>query len=86
MNLKEFINECRERKVLRTVTLYAVISWLLIQVAATTFPYIGLPKEAVSLVIILLLLGFPLAITLSWFYNVEQDPVDAIPLRPPSEN
>lgn len=70
MNIKEFIQECRKRTIFRSISIYVVSIWVIIQVAATTFPYIGLPTEAVSLVIICGLIGFPLIMIFSWYYNV----------------
>ena len=73
MNLKEFVDECKRRKVISSITVYAFASWLLIQVVATTFPYLGFPKIAVTITIILALVFFPIVILFSWFYNVVPD-------------
>ena len=74
MNLKEFIAESKRRKVISSLSLYAISSWMLIQVAATTFPYLGFPKIAITGLIILVLIFLPVIILFSWFYNVVPDP------------
>jgi len=68
--LKHWFEELRRRKVFRVAAGYVVIAWLLIQVADVTFEPMGLPGWALKLVIILLLLGFPLACVLAWAYDV----------------
>ena len=62
--------ELRRRKVVRVAVVYIVIAWLLIQVADATFEPIGLPTWANRLVIVLTVLGFPLACGLAWAFDV----------------
>ncbi|NNF34776.1 MAG: hypothetical protein HKN68_11730 [Saprospiraceae bacterium] len=76
MDLKTFYQECVKRKVFKGISIYAISSWLIIQVAATTFPYLGFPSEAVTTVIILVLICFPVSILFSWYYNVVPEPED----------
>src|SRR5262249_54032726 len=47
-----------------------VVAWLLIQVATQTFPFFEIPNWAVRLVIVLLILGFPVALVLSWAFEI----------------
>lgn len=70
MNL---LAEMKRRKVFRVTVAYAVLAWLLIEVSDTVFPRLGLPEWTVTLVIALLLLGFPLAIFLAWAYDLTPD-------------
>jgi len=49
---------------------YAIVAWLLIQIAATVEEPLGLPGWFDSLVIVLLAIGFPIAIVLSWAFDV----------------
>jgi TolB-like protein/tetratricopeptide (TPR) repeat protein len=62
--------ELRRRKVFRVVAVYAVVAWLLVQVAETTFEPMGLPAWTVKLVITLAILGLPLACVLAWAFDV----------------
>jgi TolB-like protein/Flp pilus assembly protein TadD len=49
---------------------YAVVSWLIIQIATQVFPFFEIPNWAVRLVVILLILGFPIALVLSWAFEI----------------
>ena len=69
----EFIAELRRRRVIRVALVYMVAAWVIMQVAQTTFPALLLPDWSVTLVVILLVLGFPLALILAWAYQVEAD-------------
>jgi TolB-like protein len=62
--------ELKRRNVFRVAAAYAVVSWLLIEVSDTVFPRLGLPEWTVTLIIAVLLLGFPLALVLSWVYEL----------------
>jgi TolB-like protein/Tfp pilus assembly protein PilF len=65
-----FFAELKRRKVYRVAIAYAVVAWLLIQVATQVFPFFEIPNWAVRLVIILLVLGFPVALVLSWAFDI----------------
>jgi TolB-like protein len=65
-----FFNELKRRNVFRVAGAYAVVAWLLIEVSDTVFPRIGLPEWSVTLVIALVALGFPVALLLSWAYEL----------------
>ncbi|HEX9773376.1 MAG TPA: tetratricopeptide repeat protein [Steroidobacteraceae bacterium] len=62
--------ELRRRKVVRVAVVYVLIAWVLIQIADATFDPIGLPGWAHRLVIVLTVLGFPLACGLAWAFDV----------------
>lgn len=64
------LRELLRRKVTQTGALYLVASWLIIQVVETTFPALGFGDFAVRLVIITAIIGFPIALLLSWFYDI----------------
>jgi TolB-like protein/Tfp pilus assembly protein PilF len=64
------IVELKRRNVFRVAAAYAVVAWLLIEISDTVFPRINLPEWTVTLVIALLLLGFPLALFLAWAYEL----------------
>jgi TolB-like protein/Flp pilus assembly protein TadD len=70
MNPRSFFGELRRRNVYRVAAAYAVVSWLIIQIAASTFPVLEIPKWCVRLVIVLLALGFPVAVILAWAYEL----------------
>jgi TolB-like protein/Tfp pilus assembly protein PilF len=68
--MKNLLAELKRRRVFRVAAAYAIVAWLVIQIAATTFPYLGLPAWAVTLVIVLIALGLPVALVLAWAYDI----------------
>ncbi|MGH8415151.1 MAG: tetratricopeptide repeat protein [Gammaproteobacteria bacterium] len=50
----------------RVATIYAIAAWIIIQLANSVFPDFGVPRTSVRLVIVMLLLGFPVALMLAW--------------------
>lgn len=68
--MKSFFVELKRRKVYRVAVAYAVASWLLIQIATQVFPFFEIPNWAVRLVVIVLVLGFPIALILSWIFDL----------------
>ena len=65
MNLGNFFSELKRRNVYKVAVSYAVVGWLLIQIATSTFPVLEIPNWAIKLVIALVLLGFPIALLLA---------------------
>ncbi len=68
--MKSFFVELKRRKVYRVAIAYAVASWLVIQIATQVFPFFEIPNWAVRLVVIVLVLGFPIALLLSWIFDL----------------
>lgn len=67
------VAELRQRKVFRVAAAYAVVAWLLIEVASVVLPALRLPEWTVTFVTILLVLGFPVALVLAWSFDVVRD-------------
>lgn len=65
MNPGDFFAELRRRNVYRVAVAYAVVAWLVIQVATQVFPFFDIPNWIVRLVVLLIILGFPLALLIS---------------------
>src|SRR5438128_5568273 len=70
MNPRNFFGELKRRNVYKVAVAYAVVSWLLIQIATQVFPFFEIPNWAVRLVVLLLILGFPVALILSWAFEI----------------
>ena len=70
MNPNSFFGELRRRNVYKVAIAYAVVAWLIIQVASQVFPVLEIPNWCVRLVIVLLALGFPVAVILAWAYEL----------------
>ncbi|TAM99932.1 MAG: tetratricopeptide repeat protein [Rhodanobacteraceae bacterium] len=62
--------ELKRRHVWRTAVTYAVASWLLIQIATQVFPFFNIPNWAVRLIVLLVVIGFPIAMALAWAYEI----------------
>jgi adenylate cyclase len=65
-----FFAELKRRNVFRVAAAYAAVAWLLIEISDTVFPRLGLPEWTVTFVIVLLLLGFPVALFFAWAYEL----------------
>jgi TolB-like protein/cytochrome c-type biogenesis protein CcmH/NrfG len=83
VNLKNFFAELKRRNVYRVAIACAVVAWLLIQIATQTFPFFDIPNWAVRLVVLLLALGFPVALILA--YALELTPEGVQLTRPAAE-
>jgi adenylate cyclase len=62
MNPKNFFGELKRRNVYKVAIAYAVVAWLLMQIASQIFPFFEIPNCAVRLVVLLLVIGFPVAL------------------------
>lgn len=65
--------ELKRRNVVKVALAYGIVGWLLIEVSSTVFPVVQLPDWTVTLVIMLVLLGYPLALILSWAFELTPD-------------
>ncbi|HEY0368213.1 MAG TPA: hypothetical protein VGC85_01325, partial [Chthoniobacterales bacterium] len=54
----------------RVAVAYGVVGWLIIQVVATIFPALDLPNWALRFIIVAILVGFPVALVLSWAFDI----------------
>ena len=70
MNPKQFFVELKRRNVYKVAIAYAVVAWLLMQVASQIFPFFEIPNWAVRLVVLLLVIGFPVALILAWAFEL----------------
>lgn len=70
-----FISELKRRNVFRVGAAYAIVSWLIVQVIDIAFPRLGLPDWTITLVLVLLLIGLPVALILAWAFELTPDGV-----------
>jgi TolB-like protein/Tfp pilus assembly protein PilF len=70
MDPRNFFAELRRRNVYKVAVAYALVGWLLIQVASTTFPFLQIPAWGTRLVIGLVFLAFPIALILAWAFEM----------------
>ena len=70
MNEPNFFAELKRRNVYKVAVAYAVVAWLLMQVASQIFPFFEVPNWVVRFVILLLVIGFPVALIIAWAFEV----------------
>jgi len=70
VNLKKFFAELKRRKVYSVAIAYVVGGWALAQGVAQVLPVFDIANWVVRLIVVLIVLGFPVALTLSWFFDL----------------
>lgn len=68
--LRHVMAELQRRRVLRVAAAYAAVGFIVAQAADIVLPALQLPDWTLTLVVVLLLLGFPLAVVLAWFFDI----------------
>lgn len=76
------VQELRRRRVFKAALIYGVASWAILQVAALVFPLLNLPEWTVTLVLALVILGFPIMMIGAWIYDASPQ---GLVETPPSE-
>src|SRR3954470_10744307 len=66
MNL---FTELKRRNVYKVAVAYAVVGWLIAQIATQIFPFLEIPNWIVRLVIVLIAVGFPIALVIAWAFE-----------------
>ncbi len=69
MNSRNFFAELKRRNVYKVAVAYAIVGWLLVQIATQVFPFLEIPNWAVRLVIALVVIGFPIALVIAWAFE-----------------
>ncbi|MGH8101540.1 MAG: hypothetical protein ACREIW_09590, partial [Chthoniobacterales bacterium] len=64
-----FFAELKRRNVYKVAVAYAVVGWLIAQVATQIFPFLEIPNWVVRLVIVLIAIGFPIALVIAWAFE-----------------
>ncbi|HEY6895254.1 MAG TPA: hypothetical protein VI258_13855, partial [Rhodanobacteraceae bacterium] len=68
--MRSFFAELRRRNVFRAGAFYAASAWLLVQVATQVFPFFHGAEWVVRWIVVAAIIGFPLALAFSWFYEI----------------
>jgi adenylate cyclase len=71
--------ELKRRRVFRVAGLYGVVAWIIAEVSSVVFPVLLLPEWTVTFVVILLILGFPIAMILAWAYDIGPQGIERTP-------
>jgi TolB-like protein/Tfp pilus assembly protein PilF len=70
MSRGNFFSELKRRNVYKVAVAYAVVGWLLVQVATQVFPFFEIPNWAVRLVVLVIVVGFPIALVIAWAFEL----------------
>src|SRR5436190_1600201 len=70
VNSRNFFAELKRRNVYKVAIAYAVVAWLLMQIATQVFPFLEIPNWAIRLVIMLIVIGFPIALVIAWAFEL----------------
>ena len=68
-NRSSFFAELKRRNVYKVAVAYAVVGWLIAQIATQIFPFLEIPNWAIRLVILLIVIGFPIALVIAWAFE-----------------
>ena len=72
-NKPDFFRELKRRKVYRVAIVYALTGWIIVQIGNATFPSLNIPDWVASAVIVIVIIGFPLAIIFAWAFQLSPD-------------
>jgi TolB-like protein/Flp pilus assembly protein TadD len=78
-----FFEELKRRKVYRVAIAYIVAAWALAQGLAQVLPLFEISNSVIRVVIVLLLIGFPVALVLAWVFDITPQGIRATPKAPP---
>ena len=69
MKQRNFFAELKRRNVYKIAVAYAVVGWVIAQIATQIFPFLEIPNWVVRLVIVLIAIGFPIALIVAWAFE-----------------
>src|SRR6266700_4331740 len=70
VKIDNFFAELRRRNVYKVAVAYAVVAWLVIQAASIFLPAFNAPQWAMQIVILIVVVGFPIALAFSWAFEI----------------
>src|SRR5437868_1788434 len=85
MNPGNFFAELKRRNVYKVAVAYAVVGWLVIQVTATIVPALHLPGGLTTAVVVLTLVGFPVALVIAWAFEMTPEGMKRTENVPPDK-
>jgi hypothetical protein len=81
-----FFAELKRRNVYKVAVAYAIVGWLVVQIATQVFPFLEIPNWVVRLVIVLVAVGFPIALVLAWAFELTPEGIKQTPRVSLTEN
>ena len=88
MDPKKFFGELKRRHVYRVAVAYALVGWALIEGIAQVFPIFEIPNWLTRLIVLLIVLGFPVALVLAWIFDITPQGfkrTESVDLAPPTK-
>ena len=88
MKIDNFFSELKRRNVYKVAVAYGVVGWLVIQISSTVLPTFHAPEWVVQTLVVLVALGFPIALVLAWAFEATPEGIqrtevaDAMPSAP----
>ncbi|MEE9253443.1 MAG: hypothetical protein V3U43_00765 [Pseudomonadales bacterium] len=79
------LTELSRRRVYRVAAVYGVTAWVITEVSATVIPALHLPETLITIIVVLLILGFPVALVLAWIFDIEPDGIRRTQSAPQGE-
>src|SRR6266487_3350369 len=77
--MTSFLSQLKQRRVYRVALGYAIVAWLMVQIAATVLPAFHAPEFVLPVLIVLLGVGFPVALVLAWAFDVTPSGIEKTP-------
>jgi TolB-like protein/Tfp pilus assembly protein PilF len=75
VNASNFLAELKRRNVYKVAVAYAIAGWALSQGIAQVFPLFDVPTWAIRMIVLLIVLGFPVAVVFAWFFEITSEGV-----------
>ena len=73
--ITQFWNELKRRKVVRVIAMYAATAFIIMEAGEIMLPRLGLPDWTVTFIIVLIIIGFPIAVIFSWIFDITPEGV-----------
>src|SRR5437763_5910554 len=77
--MTSFLSQLKQRRVYRVAIGYAIVAWLMVQIAATVLPAFHAPEFVLPVLIVLLGVGFPVGLVLAWAFDVTPSGIEKTP-------
>src|SRR6266496_4471325 len=77
--MTSFLSQLKQRRVYRVALGYAIVAWLMVQIAATVLPAFHAPEFVLPVLIVLLGVGFPVALVLAWAFDGTPSGIEKTP-------
>ena len=78
---KSFLDELKQRKVVRVALAYVISAWIALQFLDLVFENVGAPEWVMQVVMAILAVGFPIALVLAWALEITADGIKATPKK-----